>query len=103
MGRALDTPVDQPDVGFQCVDSIHFEIPHLWDSTSMVLAKASIRVDATITNYDVRRYKYDVVATTSRDATTMYISVPVLENTQKRIKFIFIMFIKPNDQRKYKK
>ena len=52
MGRTLDTPVDQPDLGFQCIDGIRFEIPHVWNGSAMVLAKESIYVSFNITNYD---------------------------------------------------
>lgn len=51
MGRSLDTPVDLVDVGYQCVDSIHFEIPHGWSGTDVAMNKPSIRVDVTWTNY----------------------------------------------------
>ena len=53
MGRKLDTPVDHPDLGYQCIDGIRFEIPHLWNGSDMAIVKASVYVTYTITNYDV--------------------------------------------------
>lgn len=55
MGRSLTTPVDTVDIGYQCIDSIHFEIPHGWNATNgaVEMVKPSIRVDVTWTNYGV--------------------------------------------------
>ena len=52
MGRTLTTPIDQPDLGSQCIDGIRFEIPHSWDGSSMVLLKNAIYVTFNLTNYD---------------------------------------------------
>lgn len=56
MGRTLDTPYDLVDIGYQCIDSIHFEIPHQWVGGTIQevqMSKPSIRVDVTWTNYGV--------------------------------------------------
>ena len=52
MGRVLDTPIDQADLGYQCIDGIRFEIPHSWNGSTMVLNRNSIYVSFNITNYD---------------------------------------------------
>ena len=53
MARTLTTPVDTPDVGYQAIESIRFNIPHTWDGNDIVLVKDSISVTMTIANYDV--------------------------------------------------
>lgn len=54
MARDLDTPVDRPDIQYQAIDGIRFEIPHRLDGTNgIVLHKTSIRVGISVTNYDV--------------------------------------------------
>jgi len=55
MGRSLSTPADTVDIGWQCVDSIHFEIPHSYNPIggAVEITKPSIRVDVTWTNYGI--------------------------------------------------
>ena len=66
MGRKLDTPIDKPDLTYQQIDSIRFEIPSDETSqTDVVIAKNSVRVDVTWTNYDADK---NVMG---RDSTTL--------------------------------